>query len=104
SSVLDAWGAKYAAITSIHEQFYVEAAAGNLPAVCVVAPGFIDNDHPHSNLLAGEALLAAIYRALTAAPTWKSTVWVITFDEWGGFFDHVPPPRAAAANPADPDV
>jgi phospholipase C len=40
-----------------------------------------------------------VYAAVTSSPAWKHTVLVITFDEWGGFFEHVPPP---AANDVDP--
>jgi phospholipase C len=38
--------------------------------------------------------MARIYRAVTAGPAWPRTVLIFTFDEWGGFFDHVPPPTA----------
>ena len=41
---------------------------------------------------------------MATGPAWPSTVFVVTFDEWGGFFDHVAPPRATAANAVDPDV
>jgi phospholipase C len=42
----------------------------------------------------GEAFLSSVYRAVTTSPAWPSTLLIITFDEWGGFFDHVPPPVA----------
>src|SRR5947207_15483593 len=42
----------------------------------------------------------AVYRAVTTSPAWSRTVLVITFDEWGGFFDHVPPTQAPDTNPA----
>jgi phospholipase C len=49
----------------------------------------------------------AVYSAVTSSPAWKHTVLVINFDEWGGFFEHVPPtaapipPASAAAGDAD---
>src|SRR4029079_11565498 len=64
-------------------------------------PRFIDegsgtsgDDHPHADIRNGEALLNAVYTAVTTRPAWPHTVLVINFDEWGGFFDHVPPPTA----------
>ena len=48
----------------------------------------------------GEAFLNLVYSAVTTSPAWRNTVLVINFDEWGGFFDHVPPPTAPIP-PAD---
>jgi phospholipase C len=45
-----------------------------------------------------------VYRALTASPAWPNTVFIITRDEWGGFFDHVVPPRMVAPNDVDTDL
>lgn len=42
----------------------------------------------------GQAFLNGIYNAVTSSPNWSNTVLVINYDEWGGFFDHVPPPFA----------
>ena len=109
-NVLGTWGAKYDAIMGTLSDFFADAAAGKLPAVSMVEPklsgsdGRGNDDHPPADIRAGDAFLASLYRALTSAPTWKSTVWMITYDEWGGFFDHVPPRRAASANAADTDV
>lgn len=102
---LGPWGQKYDAITATLSDFLNDCGRGQLPAVSMVEPlGSINDDHPPADVRAGDAFLSLMYGTLTSAPTWKSTVWVITFDEWGGFFDHVPPPRAAAANVADTDV
>jgi phospholipase C len=83
------------------EQFYVDAAAGLLPEVAFIDPRFQDentgtsnDDHPHADIRAGEYFLNQIYNALTTSPNWSSTVLVINYDEWGGFFDHVAPPVA----------
>jgi phospholipase C len=45
-----------------------------------------------------------VYNALTKGPGWKNTVWIINRDEWGGFYDTVPPPRVTAANNVDTDL
>ena len=95
------WGSKYAAISQPFSQFLAAAAAGILPAVAFVDPRFEDegsgtssDDHPHADIRNGEAFLNLIYDAVRTSPNWGSTVLVINFDEWGGFFDHVPPPTA----------
>jgi phospholipase C len=95
------WGSKYAAISKPFSQFLADAAAGTLPAVAFVDPRFTDepsgtsaDDHPHADVRNGEAFLNQIYDAVRNGPGWAHTVLVINFDEWGGFFDHVPPPTA----------
>ena len=93
------WGLTYWPISRSYAEFLADAAAGTLPAVSFVDPRFIDeesgtsaDDHPHSDIRRGEAFMNEIYRAVTTSPDWAHTVLVFTFDEWGGFFDHVPPP------------
>jgi len=105
------WGTKYAAITAPYAQFLADAAAGTLPAVSFVDPRFLveelgtcNSDHPHCDIRAGDAFLAEAFHAVASGPDWAGTVFVVTYDEGGGFFDHVAPPRAAAANDVDPDV
>jgi len=82
-----------------------------LPAVSFVDPRFTivddgtgNDDHPHADIRSGDAFLAEAFRAVSTGPDWASTVFIVTFDEWGGFFEHVPPPRAAAPNTVDPDI
>jgi phospholipase C len=78
--------------------FFDDAAAGTLPPVTFVDPGFTDNgndDHPPHHPIRGQAFLASIYAALAASPQWNNSLLVITYDEAGGFFDHVAPPLAA---------
>jgi phospholipase C len=68
--------------------------------------GTSGDDHPPADIRNGEAFLARVYAAVTSGPEWPATVLVLTFDEWGGFFDHVPPPLAPlpAASRAAGDV
>ncbi len=98
---LSLWGTKYASISSPSSQFLIDCASGNLPEVSYVDPRFIDeasgtssDDHPHADIRNGESFLNQIYTAVTTSPKWKNMLLVINFDEWGGFFDHVPPPTA----------
>ena len=95
------WGAKYVPIARPAIDFFVDCAFGALPAVSFVDPRFLGtaaglsgDDEPHADIRNGEAFLNAIYRAVTTSPNWRHTVLVINFDEWGGFFDHVPPTTA----------
>jgi phospholipase C len=97
---------KYLSISSGISQFYTDCKNGNLPAVAYVDPGFngessgtANDDHPHADIRNGEYLLNRIYSAVTQSPNWPSTVLIITFDEWGGFFDHVSPPLVADSVP-----
>ena len=48
-------------------------------------------DHPHADIRNGQAYLNGIYTAVTRSPAWRRTLLVINYDEWGGFFEHVPP-------------
>jgi len=95
------WGTKYLGISFPLQQFYIDAAAGQLSEVSFIDPRFQDentgssnDDHPHADIRAGEYFLNQIYNALVTSPNWSSTVLVINYDEWGGFFDHVAPPLA----------
>jgi phospholipase C len=93
------WGSRYVGISARIDQFYADARAGTLPEVAYVdgefaqeATGTGNDDHPHVDVRSGEKFMADVYAAVTQSPEWSDTVLVITFDEWGGFFDHVPPP------------
>jgi phospholipase C len=101
------WGDKLVSISRPYAQFLADRAAGRLPSVAYVDPrfggedeGVSNDDHPHGDVRAGESLLGEIYTAVTSSPQWRHTLLVITFDEWGGFFDHVPPARAPDVQPA----
>jgi len=104
------WGVKYLDICNLYADFLIDCAAGTLPAVSFVEPTFTtltnldEDDHPFSDVRNGDAFLAKTFKALSKSPNWANTVLVINFDEWGGFYDHVPPPRAVAPNNTDPDL
>jgi phospholipase C len=77
--------------------FVSDAVSGNLPQVSWIIASVVDSDHPPSPSLLGESTLSAIIGALTANPAaWAKTVLFATYDENGGFFDHVPPVTAPA--------
>ena len=94
------WGFKYLSISSLFPSFLQDCAAGTLPQVSFVEPRFLGaeaglsgDDHPFADIRAGQAFLNQVYKAVTKSPLWRSTVLVIAYDEWGGFFEHVPPPN-----------
>lgn len=90
------WGPRYASIIRPIAEFHSDAAAGTLPTVSFVDPE-LTNDlansyHPPGDIRNAEAFLAGVYNSVVNGPKWKKTLLIITFDEWGGFYDHVPPP------------
>ena len=73
--------------------FYVAAKAGTLPAVCWISPNGNDSEHPPAKVSVGQSYVTRIVNAAMKSPDWKSTAIFITWDDWGGFYDHVVPPR-----------
>ena len=105
------WGAKYLGISHLYEEFLLGASTGTLPAVSFVDPRFTvlddgtgNDDHPHADIREGDLFLYKTLQAVANGPKWANTVFIVNFDEWGGFFEHVAPPRATAANNVDPDL
>jgi phospholipase C len=79
-------------------EFFKDAANGSLPSVAYVDPDILnepsDSYHPPGDVRDGDAFLAKVYAAVTKGPLWSKTLLILTFDEWGGFFDHVAPSAA----------
>jgi phospholipase C len=70
-----------------------DAAAGNLPSVSWVTPDAMDSDHPGDGSDQGPSWVASVVNAVGKGPDWKSTAIVVVWDDWGGWFDNVPPPQ-----------
>lgn len=120
------WGLKYYSLEHRTSQFYSDCASGSLPSVSYVDPELTsatlfayahdegltsagidtggNDDHPHSDIRNGEAFLSRVYNAIASSPQWSSTVLIINFDEWGGFFDHVVPPVLPSSQVPDADA
>jgi phospholipase C len=82
--------------------FISDALSGNLPQVSWLIASVLDSDHPPSPSLFGELTLSAILTALTANPAqWAKTALFVTYDENGGFFDHVAPLTAPPGTPGE---
>jgi phospholipase C len=91
------------------EDFWDDADHGDLPDYSFIEPryftdavlGLLPNDqHPPHDIVYGEQLMARVYNAVRSSPAWRRTLLVITFDEHGGCYDHVPPPPAVPPEPA----
>ena len=75
------------------EDFFDALEDGELPPVVWVDPGFSYNDnHPPHHPALGELFLASLHEAIATSPLWDKVLVIVTYDEHGGFFDHVPPP------------
>jgi hypothetical protein len=83
---------KYSSHIQTWEDFINEVRNGTLPAVSWVLPGPYNDMGPPSNILYGEAWLLYIINTVEESPIWNSTVIFITWDEFGGYYDQVPPP------------
>jgi phospholipase C len=87
-------------IFATYEQFLADCHAGTLPDYAFVEPNYSDHDgliasdqHPDHHVAEGERFIASIYMAIKSNPAlWPNTALLITYDEHGGIFDHVPPP------------
>jgi phospholipase C len=74
------------------KSFYKDAAAGALPAVSWVIPDAIYSEHPPHSVKAGMQYVTGLVNAAMKSSDWSTTAIFITWDEWGGLYDHVPPP------------
>lgn len=87
-------------IFATYEQFLADCHAGTLPDYSFVEPNYSDHDgliasdqHPDHHVAEGERFIASIYMAIKSNPAlWSNTALLVTYDEHGGIFDHVPPP------------
>jgi phospholipase C len=74
-------------------EFVQDIEAGTLPAVSWLTPSFGLSDHPPVSICRGENWLVQQLNALGRSPYWDSTAVIVTWDDFGGFYDHVPPPH-----------
>jgi phospholipase C len=78
------------------EQLFEDLEDGELPQVAFVEPNFgVDDDHPPAPAKVGQVLIGSIVAALGASSYWRKSAFVLTYDEHGGLYDHVDPPKAA---------
>jgi phospholipase C len=101
-------GEKFDPNFKLMKEFYTDVAAGNLPSYAFLEPQFHgplqDDQHPPADIRPGEKLIEDVYNALRKSPQWENTLFVVTYDEHGGCYDHHPPTARAktpdaASNP-----
>jgi phospholipase C len=98
------WGARGASWTRPIAQYYADCALGTLPNISIVDPPFRDgggfngnsaDEHPMGDVRLGQAFMADVCHAFLNSPNFKRGALFVIYDEWGGFFDHVKPPKVA---------
>jgi hypothetical protein len=72
--------------------FFVAAANGTLPAVSWLVPNAQDSEHAPNLITDGQAYVTNVVNAVMQSPDWQSSAIFLTWDDWGGFYDHVAPP------------
>lgn len=94
----ESYTAKYDSHFVPRSTFFQDAANGTLPNVSWIIPAFNQSDHPKANLTQGQNWVASLVNAVESGPEWNSTVFFATWDEYGGYYDHVAPPNVAGGN------
>ena len=74
------------------DQYFIAAKSGNLPNVVWINPNQTVSEHPPARVSDGQAYVTSIVNAAMTGPDWNSTAIFLTWDDWGGFYDHVVPP------------
>lgn len=75
------------------EQFFADAKSGHLPSVSWLMPPGEYSEHPPGSMCEGENWTVSVLNAVMQGPDWNSTVVFVTWDDFGGFYDHVAPPQ-----------
>jgi phospholipase C len=101
------WGPRLAHGIRHIEALFADAAAGTLPHVAFIDPGFTSglrtDEHPYGDIRAGQAFSHNVIKSIVESPVWPRSALFLNYDEWGGFFDHVRPPRMPDARATDFD-
>jgi phospholipase C len=87
------------------DDFVAALADGSLPSISFVdGTGSEQDEHPPNNIQKAENFVRDLYLAVTTSPLWPRTAFVFTYDEGGGFFDHVPPPQTCSPTTSPEDL
>ncbi len=76
--------------------FFAAAQAGTLPAVAWIVPNGENSEHPPSRVSTGQAYVTRLINAIMQSANWEHTAIFLSWDDWGGFYDHVVPPKVDA--------
>lgn len=74
------------------DEYYDDLANGTLPAVAFMVPSG-PSEHPPSNLKSGQRFVKSLLQALMQSQYWENSAFLWSYDDWGGWYDHVPPPQ-----------
>jgi phospholipase C len=72
-------------------QFYTDLQNKNLPQVCWIKPNAINSEHPPDDIMVGMQYVTGLVNAVMQSPYWQNCAIIITWDDYGGFYDHVKP-------------
>jgi phospholipase C len=90
------WGNRMLPYLRSTDQYFFDASRGQLPNVSFLTPGmgvpFRTDDHPQGDIGIGQRFMQAAFSAFARSPHWQRGLFILTYDEHGGFFDHVKPP------------
>jgi phospholipase C len=75
------------------DAYFHAAQTGTLPAVSWVTPSGPNSEHPPASVHQGQAFVTAVINAAMKSPDWNSTAIFLSWDDWGGFYDHAVPPQ-----------
>ena len=112
ATLIDLWPKIPTRFCLYDAEFERHALSGRLPNYSFIEPRYypsrweqsLPNDqHPPHDVRHGDRLIASVYNAVRAAPTWERTLLIIVYDEHGGCFDHAPPPAAVPPGGPYPD-
>jgi phospholipase C len=88
------------------DKLYEDLKSGDMPSYSWIEPAYFDtplqpasDQHPNHDVSVGDQLIKNIYEAVRASPIWNETALIVTYDEHGGFFDHVPPLQEGVPSP-----
>jgi phospholipase C len=84
------------------DDFMSQASAGKLPSVSFVDFTLQESEHPPFDIRAGQVMVASVINAVRSGPNWKDSIIYLTYDEHGGFYDHVTPPSAVPPDSIPP--
>lgn len=93
------FGSDWSDNVSPETQFLSDVQNGQLPGVSWVIPSFPNSDHPLSASNSGPDWVGSVVNAVGQSPYWSNTAIFVTWDDWGGWYDHVSPVEASAMGP-----
>jgi phospholipase C len=106
--ILRLWGEQMARYIAPLDQYFEQAAAGTLPNVVMIDPSFTGDlradAHPKGDVGVAAGFVAVVLEVLLRSPQWERSLFVVTHDEWGGFFDSQRPVKLPDSRASTKDM